>query len=169
MNTHTIFLSSSTTSTVLTASELVLFDNTTIYLNLSGITEEYIPTYLKIDWGDGEQDTINNSIYKNYRTDSILYEVQFGKYSSLFSEEVKHVYYPSVSGRYKSLSAQVLIEYSNGDYTYFLIPIKIITADYFESVYDIKHIGVNMIPVSSNTKLHTFSIDKGGFMIESYS
>lgn len=169
MNTQTIFLSSDNTYSISTESQYVLYDHSTVTINISGITEEFIPTYLKIDWGDGSTDTYNNSLYKNYREVSILNEVLYGKYSSIFAETINHIYYPSSSARYKSLSAQVLIEYSDGNYSWFVIPIKIITGDYFETIFDLKHVGVNLLPLSANTKLHTFSTDAGGFLIESYS
>ena len=169
MNTETIYLSSVSTSATNITDEVVLYDYTTVDISLSAVTEGYIPTYLKVDWGDGDSQVYNNSVYKTYREMSIFNEVLYGKYSSIFAETLQHTYYPSVSARYKSLSAQVLIEYSDGNYSWFVIPIKIVTGDYFETILDVKHIGMNVLPLSSNMKLHTFSVDAGGFLIESYS
>jgi hypothetical protein len=166
MNSYTLNLSTNSSSTTQIKSEVTFDDFTTLSINLSGLIETYIPIYLKIDWGDGLDDVYNNSVYKIYRQDSILNEVMYGKFSSIFNTVYTHSYYPSASARYKLLSAQVYVEYSNGQSSWFVQPIKIVTRDYFESIYDIKLINADILPLSSNDKHYQFSVDSGGFLIE---
>lgn len=166
MNNQYISLSSNSVSSVETLSEIELDDLTTINLNLSGINERFIPLYMTIDWGDEDQETFDNSIFKTYRSDSIFPEILYGKFSSLLSETYSHIYYPSDTTLYNKLTAQVYIDYSNGDYTWIKIPLKIRNRDYFESIYDIDLINTNILPSTSNKKQHQFIIDEGGFLIE---
>lgn len=166
MNSYVLSLSSNATSAVQINSEVIFDDLTTLRINLSGLTESFIPIYLRLDWGDGVSETLNNSLYKVYREESILNEIIYGKFSSILNEDYLHTYYPSATARYKSLSAQIYLEYADGQFTWFVQPIKIVTRDYFESIYDIKLINSNMLPISSNNKQQHFSIDAGGFLIE---
>ena len=166
MNSYVLSLSSNSTSAVQIKSEVVFDDLTTLRVNLSGLTESFVPIYLKLDWGDGASEIINNSLYKVYREESILNEVIYGKFSSVLNEDYYHTYYPSATARYKSLSAQVYVEYANGQYSWFVQPISIVTRDYFESIGDIKLISTNLLPLSTNNKQQQFAVDSGGFLIE---
>lgn len=166
MNYYTLSVASTATSAVEIKPEVVFDDHTTLIINLSGATETFIPIYLKLDWGDGENEVISNSLYKVYREESILTEVIYGKFSSILNNSYMHAYYPSTSARYKSLSAQVYIEYSNGNFSWFVQPIKIITRDYFESIYNMKLLNTTILPIVGNTKQQHFAIDTGGFLIE---
>ncbi len=166
MNTYTLSVSSDTTSAVEIRPEVVFDDHTTLVIKLSGLTETFIPIYAKLDWGDGQNETISNSLYKVYREESIFTEIISGKFSSVLNNTYIHSYYPSASARYKSLSAQIYVEYSNGNFSWFVQPIKIVTRDYFESIYDMKLLNTNILPIEGNIKQQHFSIDSGGFLIE---
>lgn len=166
MNSYSLSLSSSTISSVEIRNEILLDDHTNLIVSLSGLSESIIPVYVRFDWGDGDQETITNLVYKNYREDSIIPEILYGKFSYIISNTFSHTYYPSPSARYKSLSAQIYVEYVDGHYCWFVQPIKIVTRDYFEAIYDIKLINTNILPISSNIKQHQFSVDAGGFLIE---
>jgi hypothetical protein len=166
MNSYVLSLSSNATSAVEIRPLVTFDDHTTLRVNLSGLTEAFVPVYLKLDWGDGQSETINNSLYKVYREESILNEVIYGKFSSVLNEDYLHSYYPSSSARYKCLSAQVYLEYADGNSSWFVQPIKIVTRDYFESIYDIRLIDTNLLPLSTNNKQQRFSVDAGGFLIE---
>lgn len=169
MNFKTIALSSNSSNYFEVLAEVQLEDMTTIYLNLSGITESTLPLNLKIDWGNNDPQFYDNNTYKKYRTDSILNEILYGKFSSILTQNYENIYYPSETSLYKSLSAQVYIQYGNGDASWFIIPIKIRTSDYFESIYDLKLINSIFLPLTSNTKKHIFTTSKDGYIIESHS
>ena len=169
MNIQTIGFASSATALSSTLDEVKLYDLTSVTFILSGISESQVPLYLRVNWGDGNIETYENSFSKNYRVDSIIPEILYNKISSVLSNEISHIYYPSTSARYKLLSAEVNIEYINGDICSLIQPLKIITADYFESIGDMKHISTNILQLSGNNKQFMFSVEKGGFLIESES
>lgn len=166
MNSYYLSITSNSTSARELKSEVIFDDFTALNISLSGLTESFVPIFLNIDWGDGNSQIFDNSLHKVYREDSIFNEVLFGKFSSIYNRDYQHAYYPSASARYKSLTAQIYVEYANGQYSWFIQPISIVTRDYFESIYDIKLINTNILPVSSNRKQQHFSIDSGGFLIE---
>lgn len=169
MNIKTISFSTSATSISSTASELKLNDLTSLTINLSGIVETQLPLFLTINWGDGHLERFQSSFTKDYRVESIIPEILYNKLSSLLSNTRTHLYYPSISARYKKLSAEINIEYINGDVCSIIQPINIVTSDYFESIGDMKHIHTNILQVPGNNKQFIFSVDKGGFLIESES
>jgi hypothetical protein len=139
-------------------------DNTIFTIDLSDITETVLPTYVKIDWGDGVVEDFNeNNIYDKSRENINIF-----KFSPLLTNLYKHEYTPSSTSLYKNLSAQVLINYSNGDMSWFVIPIQIRTYDYFEAVGDVKLVNTNILPISDNTKEHQLITTNGKFMIELY-
>lgn len=168
MNTKEISFKNTTTALTSVLPEIKLYDLTKVTFSIIEITEKQIPLYVKINWGDGESQVLENSFSKVYRIDSIIPEILYNKISSVFSKDNTHLYYPSISARYKMLSAELIVEYLNRDITKFIQPIKIISSDYFESIGDIKHVGANIVN-STNNKQFMFSIDKGGFLIETES
>ncbi len=169
MNIRTITLSSNTTNYTQILDTLNLEDLTTLNVVLSGVVESYIPLGMDVDWGDGKVIHFDNNTYKNYRTQSIINEVLYGKVSSIFQNEYNNVYYPPEHTLFKNLSAQFYIKYSNGDRAWFIIPIEIRSYDYFEAIYDMKIIDTTILPLTSNNKKHTFATEKDGYIIEAYN
>ena len=165
MNSYTISLSSNTLSTMNISDEISFYDLTTLTINLSGITEEKYPLFLKIDWGDGNSEFHDNTIFKNYRKSSIIPEILYSKFSSVL-KSYEHVYKPSETHLYKQLSAQVYIEYGTQQYNWFIIPIQIRNNGYFDAVGGLKLINTNLLPTENNNKQYQFLTDEGGFLIE---
>jgi len=141
MNKQTISLDSSTTSYNSILSEVILDDHSELSFNLSNVYGGVLPLYLKIDWGDLNSEVYENDVYVVDRND-----VNALTYNPVLNKTYSHEYYPSDNSLYKSLSAQILVSYSNGDYNWFIVPIKIRTHDYFESIYDMDLHSVNVIP-----------------------
>lgn len=166
MNIYNISLSSDSMSTSSIEDELLFFDSTVFSVSLSGITEEQFPIFLKIDWGDGNTEKFDNIVFKNYRESSIIPEVLSGKFSSIIQNKYKHEYFPSTTSLYKNLSAQFYIEYGNRLYNWFVIPIRIRSGGYFETVGDLQLINTNILPLTSNSKQHQFITEEGGFLVE---
>ena len=164
MNTSILALSSTTTNQTEQVALISMDDNTTFTLDLSNVTEIVLPTYVKIDWGDGIVEDFNeNNIYNNSRENINIF-----KFSPLLTNLYKHEYKPSSTSLYKNLSAQVLVNYSNGDVSWFIIPIQIRTYDYFEAIGDVKLVNTNILPISDNTKEHQLITTNGKVMIELY-
>jgi hypothetical protein len=63
------------------------------------------------------------------------------------------------------MTAQFLIKYTNKDTTLITIPIEIRSADYFESVYDMKMISTHILP-EDGFKTHKFLTSKGNYVVE---
>jgi len=169
MNTLDLSYSTSIPATTVLKAEQNLYDLTTVNFNLCRISESSIPLYMSINWGDGRVEYFNNRLYRNYRKESILNEVLYNVRSSVLLDIHSHTYYPSASARFKQLSAEIFIEYTDSSICSIIQPFRITTGDYFETIGDMKHLKTNILPTDSNEKQFVFSVDRGGFLIESES
>ncbi len=168
MNTYTINLSSGSTSQTLYLNTVYLTDVTEITLNLLSVFDGILPSRIFINWGDGsETESYNRSFFKDYRKDSIIYEVLSGKESVLLSQFYSHILYSSDSTLQLVLTSQVDIVYSDNNQTRFIIPITIGSGSYYDTIYDINLVGTNLLPLSSNSVNFVFSTEKDGYIIES--
>lgn len=161
MNTYTLNLSSPSTNYVFANPLLEFEDHTRLTLTLDSVNEVILPVFLKIDWGDGTSESFDNDLFQQGRT-----KVNIFRFSSILTETYSKDYYPSNTALYKSLTAQVFIDYSNGNNVWFLIPIKIRTYDYFESIYDLKLTNTNILPYAGNPTTHQLITGKDGTIIE---
>lgn len=146
MNTYTLSLSSPSSSYISRLDSIYFDDHTKLTLDLSNIRESIIPNYVKINWGL----TVDSIIYDNDVYSSGRDDINTLRFSKVLNDTYSFEYYPSSTSLYKNLSAQVLVNYTNGDNAWFIIPIQIRTYDYFESIGDIKLINTNILPLSGN-------------------
>lgn len=161
MNSYSISLSSNTTSMVKHLSTLKFDDFTQLSIDISNISEKILPMYITIDWGDGKElEIYDNNIYVKGRVNNPL------KLSPVLLRSYNYNYYPSSHALYKSLSAQVLINYINGDESWFVIPIQIRTYDYLESLGDLKLLNTNILPISGNPVEYQLMATKNNQIIE---
>lgn len=161
MNTYNLNLVSTNTATIETLPLIDLDDYTLLTINLEQLSETVIPIYLTISWEPNSVETYDNNLYRsgNNYTNPL-------RFSPLLTTEYSHEYFPSERALYKSLSAQVLVKYSNGDETWFVIPIRIRANGYFESIQDLTFINTNILPISSNKSEHHLKTTKDGYIIE---
>ena len=165
MNTKSIVLSTNSSSYVEVMDTLILNDATTLTVFLGDVYEDVLPLSLKINWGDDNILYYDNDLYKNYRTESVINEIIYGKFSKILQQEYSFDYYPSTTHTYKRTKVQFLIEYTNNNKSLITLPIEIRSSDYFESVGDIKMISTHVIP-EDNIKLHKFITDKYNYIVE---
>jgi hypothetical protein len=165
MNTKTVILSTNSSSFVDVMDTIILNDATTLNVMLGDVYEDVLPISLKINWGDDNILYYDNDLYKNYKTENIILEVVYGKFSKVLQETYSYDYYPSTTHTYKRTKAQFLLEYTNKNKTLITLPIEIRSSDYFESVGDIKMISTHVIP-EDNIKLHKFVTDKDSYIVE---
>lgn len=165
MNTKSIVLSTNSSSYVEVMDTLILNDATTLTVILGDVYEDVLPLSLKINWGDDNILYYDNDMYKNYRNESIINEIIYGKFSKILQQEYSFDYYPSTTHTYKRTKVQFLIEYTNNNKSLITLPIEIRSSDYFESVGDIKMISTHVIP-EDNIKLHKFITDKYNYIVE---
>lgn len=164
MNTNTISLSSLGVNEDYVFSEQTFYDVTQLKIDISDLSEIYLPLCFKIDWGDGVSETFQNDLFKDYTKDSIISEVLYGKFSPLFARTFSHRYLPSISSNTKSITAILVMVYPNDNSNTFTIPITISTYDYFEAVGDIKLKNTNI--TEDGNKEHQFITEIGGSLIE---
>lgn len=161
MNKFEIVLESSSTAYQLTLDETLIDDHTEVSFNISNIYSNVLPLYLKIDWGDGNSEIHENDIYTLSKKD-----VNVLTYNPIFGKSYNHQYYPSDSSLYKCLTAQLLIHYSNGENNWFIIPFKIRTYDYFESIYDLDLYSTDIIPTYPQKIKYSFIENKNGYLVD---
>jgi len=165
MNTETLILSTTSSSYIKVMDTLILNDATVLNVSLYNLYEDVLPISLQINWGDNNILFYDNDLYKIYKKESIIPEVIYGKFSKILQNTYSFEYHPSKTATYKKMTAQFLIKYTNKDTTLITIPIEIRSADYFESVYDMKLISSHVLP-DNNVKTHKFLTDKGKYIVE---
>lgn len=140
MNTYTIYLSSNSTSYTQQLSTELFEDESQLTLNLERLFNDVIPIYVKINWGDGNEEVQHNNIYSEQYSNVLL----FNTYNPVFIDPYPHVYYPSETSTYKLLSAQISVSYSDGNYSYFVVPVQIRTYGMAESLGEIHLTNTNI-------------------------
>jgi hypothetical protein len=165
MNTETLILSTTSSSYIKVMDTMILNDVTVLNVSLYNLYEDVLPISLQINWGDNNILFYDNDLYKIYKKESIIPEVMYGKFSKILQNTYSFEYHPSKTATYKKMTAQFLIKYTNKDTTLITIPIEIRSADYFESVYDMKLISSRVLP-DNNVKTHKFLTDKGKYIVE---
>jgi hypothetical protein len=165
MNTKTLLLSTASSSYVEVMDTIIFNDATTLNVSLGNLYEDVLPISLQINWGDNNILYYDNDLYKVYKKESIIPEVIYGKFSKILQDTYSFEYYPSKTATYKRMTAQFLLKYTNKDITLITIPIEIRSADYFESVYDMKLISSHVLP-EDGVKTHKFLTEKGKYIVE---
>ncbi len=161
MNKYTIELTSTTSEHTQILPEVSLSDHTELSIDLNGVDEKILPIYVTIDWGDGNRESHDNNVYIQGRENINIF-----KQNPVLSNIYTNQYYPSETALYRSLSAQVLIYYANGQKAWFICPISIRTYDYFESIGDIEIINTNLLPVNDNGIEYQLKTSEGHFTLE---
>lgn len=149
--TTTVNLSSASTNQTSVLTPIVINDNDTLMILLSGVSENYLPCYFNINWGDGIIDYYDNDIVTNGFSSS-------EKYSSVFLKNYEHNYHPSISSSSQILTATYTIKYCNSDISTFKLPISVMNVDYNNSVGDLKLVTTIL---KKNKKIHQFITEKG--------
>lgn len=162
MNSTTIYLSSNSSSHIETSDMIYLNDHTKVNIDLSSIFSKIIPIFIKIDWGYGDIETIDNDLYEFPDREN----VNIFNRNTLLNTIYSYNYYPSSTSLYKELFLQVLIMYSNTEYSWFVVPISIKTDDFFESIYDLNLKNVNILPKTNNPKEYQLIASKTTQLVE---
>lgn len=156
MNNTYITLSSNDTNFNTVLPELSVLDVTTLYVDLSSVSEKSLPLFLHVDWGDGNSLSVENDIFLKKTT-------TFNRYTSFFYDEYSNMYYPSDTSLSQRLTAVYTIKYCDNDISKFTIPI-LITNDTYENTVDDVYL-VNTV-VETDRKIHQLVSKKEGHLIE---
>ena len=170
MNTHTLYLSSYSTTDTITEDEIELFDITELNLDLSEVYSKVFPNYIAINWGDEtpiEEPDI--TIYRNYKTDSIYPEVKNDASPVFLNNLYPHIYYPSDTALKKSMTLRVNVGYITGETTKFIIPINVRTEGYYENIKDLDLLNVSLLNNKDNKSIFTFLTEKDNFVIQNHN
>ena len=170
MNTYTLSISTNESQfngpqPVLDTIEL--FDTTEFTLNIINIYSDIFPNYVGIDWGDNtavEEPDIR--IHRDYKTESIYPEIQYGAAPVFLSNTYTHNYYPSKYALKKSLILKLNIGYITGETTQLSAPINVRTNSYYESVDDLELIGLDLLDTTNNSSRFTFITKKDNYIVQ---
>tara|TARA_R110000824_G_scaffold260336_4_gene448982 strand:+ start:9523 stop:10998 length:1476 start_codon:yes stop_codon:yes gene_type:complete len=170
MNTHTVYLTSGSASDTSTAPTIEMFDLTELALDLSQVYSNTFPNYLAINWGDNSGvEEPDVTIYRDYKTTSILPEIEHGASPVFFNKLYKHIFYPSSTALKKTMTMRVNIGYLNGDTTRFTIPINVRTEGYYETIEDLDLLNVSLLNEEDNNSIYTFLTKKDNFVIQNHN
>ena len=159
MNTYTLFLSSPATAYATVLPQISLDDHTRFILDAQGLAETTVPIYVKIDWGDSSMVLHDNPF-------AFANNLNIVRFSTLLNAQYTHDYLPSSTALYKLLSAQVMVKYSNSNMTHIVIPLKIRTYGYMESIGDMSLANTNILPVEGNPSEHQIRTSKDDYIVE---
>lgn len=156
MNTSYLSLSSSITSNTKALPRVVFNDMTTLNVVLTGVSENFLPCFLKINWGDDVEEFFENDVMLNMFSPD-------GRISEVLATRYNHVYYPSGTSKSRNLSANFYISYCNGDLSTFTLPISVVNYNHTQSIEDMKLINT---VYKFDKKIHQFVTKKDGYLIE---
>jgi hypothetical protein len=159
MNTISISLSSSNTNATFNTPTVISTDQTTLVVGLSGVSEQFLPLYLKIDWGDNTTEIFENDILQQ---ENLVIDA----FSSIFLNYYTHEYFPSDTTLTKNLTATLTVRYINNDTSTFNIPLTITNNDYETAIEDLYLLNTVVIPNTNNEKIHQFITKQGGYIVE---
>lgn len=127
--------------------------NSTIQFILTGINEEVNDALsLELNWGDSSNiESYKKDLVFNYKEKSIFDEILYGKLGGSVMTQYKHTYTPNLSANFTSLTAQLLIYYSNGVYADLYFPITLISESYYDNIkkFSINNTQMNSLSTSN--------------------
>lgn len=121
---------------------------------LTGIDESKSKALtLDINWGDNSNiEYYQRDVVYDYREQSILNEVLYGKIGGSVLEEYGHTYIPTLSSQVTSLSVQFLIYFNDGFFANVFQPIRLLRESYYDSIEKLGILNTQMVGTSaSNT------------------
>lgn len=142
MNTISIPISSTATSTDVTLPTTFLYDTTKLIVNTDNVSVSGVPISLKIRWGD-------NSVDETYTTDfftdnniNVLNLIKNGNNFSII-KEYSHRFSTSQTALTQRLTAQMLFKYFTGATCLFKLPIEITNPSLTNKNGDISILSIN--------------------------
>ena len=162
MNTYTVTITGNTLSLPNTVyyDEVVVKSDTEFTFDLTAIEFSFNNILrLDVDYGDGSDlEKYTFDVGVSHEISPITYEIAlYGGYSP--AKILKHVYTPINDAYFTQLSASLLLQYGNFDYTKIIIPIKIAQPSYYEALGSIDILDTQVIATTAN---NIFCILKDG-------
>lgn len=151
MNTLYVTLSSIYENQTITNSESYYKGEPTLQFVLTGVSEEVNDALtLEVNWGDGSESNYKKDLVYNYRERSIFDEIELGKLGGSVMTNYEHTYATELSASFTSLTAQLLIYFSNGVYADLYYPITLVSESYYDNIKKLAIDNAQIKDLSSN-------------------
>ena len=128
---------------------------------LTGIDESKSKALtLDINWGDNSNiEYYQRDVVYDYREQSILNEVLYGKIGGSVLEEYNHTYIPTLSTQVTSLSVQFLIYFNDGFFANIFQPIRLLKESYYDSIEKLGILNTQMMVHPHQILLLIYNLD----------
>ena len=166
MNTVYVNLSSIYSNTTLKNEELYLKGDSTLQFVLTGVNEEVNDVIsLEINWGDSTIENYKKDLVYNYKEKTIFNELIYGKLGGSVMTNYNHTLTLNPSSNFTSLTAQLLIYYSNGVYADVYYPLTLISESYYDNI---KKFAINNTQMNSLSTSNTIANLQSKFNKQTY-
>tara|TARA_R110002096_G_scaffold411495_2_gene611634 strand:- start:284 stop:802 length:519 start_codon:yes stop_codon:yes gene_type:complete len=166
MNTVYVNLSSIYSNTTLKNEELYLKGDSTLQFVLTGVNEEVNDAIsLEINWGDSTIENYKKDLVYNYKEKTIFNELIYGKLGGSVMTDYNHTLTLNPSSNFTSLTAQLLIYYSNGVYADVYYPLTLVSESYYDNI---KKFAINNTQMNSLSTSNTIANLQSKFNKQTY-
>ena len=166
MNTVYVNLSSIYSNNTLKKEELYLKGDSTLQFILTGVNEEVNDAIsLEINWGDSTIENYKKDLVYNYKEKTIFNELIYGKLGGSVMTDSNHEFSLDPSSNITSLTAQLLIYYSNGVYADIYYPITLVSESYYDNI---KKFAINNTQMNSLSTSNTIANIQSKFNKQTY-
>tara|TARA_R110002074_G_scaffold320203_1_gene490597 strand:+ start:1695 stop:2213 length:519 start_codon:yes stop_codon:yes gene_type:complete len=166
MNTVYVNLSSIYSNNTLKNEELYLKGDSTLQFVLTGVNEEVNDVIsLEINWGDSTIENYKKDLVYNYKEKTIFNELIYGKLGGSVMTNYNHTLTLNPSSNFTSLTAQLLIYYSNGVYADIYYPLTLVSESYYDNI---KKFAINNTQMNSLSTSNTIANLQSKFNKQTY-
>jgi hypothetical protein len=166
MNTVYVNLSSIYSNNTLKNEELYLKGDSTLQFILTGVNEEVNDAIsLEINWGDSTIENYKKDLVYNYKEKTIFNELIYGKLGGSVMTDYNHEFSLDPSSNFTSLTAQLLIYYSNGVYADIYYPLTLVSESYYDNI---KKFAINNTQMNSLSTSNTIANLQSKFNKQTY-
>ena len=166
MNTVYVNLSSIYSNITLKNEELYLKGDSTLQFVLTGVSEEVNDAIsLEINWGDATIENYKKDLVYNYKEKTIFNELIYGKLGGSVMTFYNHPFDLNPSSNFTTLTAQLLIYYSNGVYADIYYPLTLVSESYYDNI---KKFAINNTQMNSLSTSNTIANLQSKFNKQTY-
>lgn len=143
-------------------SPIVLKGPTLVNFSLSGVTEsDFNVDEIIINWGDGTPSEVHKrAVIFDYRTQSILNEVLYGKTKGSVLRSYSHAYNNQFNTYEVDYTAEIILHKSNGQYLYVKQPINTFWSSFYDNIERLSIVNTHLLPSEANYAFVNFEGSK---------
>ena len=138
-------------------------DMTNFVIDISKIPEKPAISNILINWDTNKNNNLQiykNRLLKNYTKDSIFAELTAGKFSSIYTEKMTHIYRPATLN-FSTFNCKITIDYINNVIHDHIVPIIMTNDSYDEYINELHILNINLLPLSSNNIKFSLATSRG--------